>query len=89
MEKLDFNEAQEFLEIYETVKRYNYDHIDKLVALKKLMSKYIADLSIMLDTDYEKIWVMQYPEDGMEENDLKELSELGFILDENSIAMFA
>ena len=89
MKTLDFYEAQEFLEIYETVKRYNYDHIDKLVALKKLMSKYVANLNIMLDTDYEKIWVMEYPEEGMEENDLKELSELGFILDENSIAMFA
>jgi hypothetical protein len=89
MEKLDFNEAQEFLEAYKTVKKYDHDHVDKLVALKKLMSKYVANLSIMLDTGYEMIWVMEYPEDGMEEADVKELSELGFILDEDSIAMFA
>lgn len=84
--KLEYNEAEEFMEDI-SLNCDGMDDLDRLSELKQIMSKYLGDHEVELTTGYSLIWVYTYPEDGIEEDDLKRISELGFFLDEDAIAM--
>lgn len=86
--KLDSYEAEEYLEDYDENSDYlKMDDLERLIELKKILVKYNENFKYDLNSGYEKIWVASYPDDDMEEEDVKAIADLGFFVEEDSIAM--
>ncbi len=90
--KLDSYEAEEYLEDYDENSDYlKMDDLERLIELKKILVKYNENFKYDLNSGYEKIWVADYPFDGMTQEDIDELLESGFFFDVEygDIAMYA
>lgn len=67
------------------------DDLVRLIKLQEIMRKYIPSYKIKIFATHGKIWVADYPFDGMTQEDIDELLESGFFFDVEygDIAMYA
>ena len=87
--KLNYDEAEKYLHREDVYSDYGVDEtndFEDLSRLREILNKYNVNIDIV--SAYDQIFVAEFPEDGIEEEDLAKINRLGFFLEEDSFAKF-